>query len=499
MTGDPTFASTTLPTIPILDSPTLPPDSVAPLNDLCEGAIALEIGDEFTGSTALAFFDATFDCGEAFGGNRSAPGIWCQVVGEGTTLQVDVTAAFDMQISIFTGPDCDSLVCIDGTAGEPPTYTSGNVAWDAIEGETYYILVHGFEQQVGTFDLTLTETTRPTNDQCESATTLNLDSPLNQTTALASIDDVEICGTTSGGILSAPGLWYSVTGTGGAKVVNVESDFNVQVSIYTGENCDSLVCVDGRAGKDPRLTSVTLVWDSKGATDYWILVHGFNQDTGNFQVVVSEVERPSNDVCSSAIEMKLGDTVAGSTNHSSLDVITDSCGSANNNSAPGVWYYFRGAGNDTIKAIFVTGFDAQLSVFGGSDCSSLVCIDGSDGDSPLYTSGSVTWASQAGEVYYLLLHGFNMVVGDFELTLTEGSTAGTVVPSAGPAPSNDACQNAIAIGNGQTINGSTVLASRDETVYASENCGEYVSLNFFHSLCTHARYHLIRYPFACTL
>jgi hypothetical protein len=321
----------------------------------------------------------------------------------------------------------------------------------------------------------------PTNDLCASATALNFDSPLNHTTALALIDEVEGCGTISG--RNSPGVWYSVTGTGGALAVTVASDYNAQVSLYTGEACESLFCVDGRTGEDPRLTSVTLVWDSNEGTDYWILVHGFNQDAGNFQVVVSEVGRPGNDACSSATELELGDTATGSANYSSLDGIVDSCASDNNGSAPGVWYYVRGTGNDTIKAMVVTGFDAQLSVFGGRDCSSLLCIHSSERESPLNTSGSVTWASRAGEVYYILLRGFNRFVGNFELTLTEGSTEGTAMPSAGPAPSNDACQDAIPIQNGQNIKGSTLLASRDESAYTSENCGEYVSLCYFFIPC----------------
>ena len=455
-------------------------DSVArPSNDFCTNASTLETGDEITGSTALASFDDTSSCGGAFGGNQSAPGIWYQVTGVDATLQVTVAAAFDMQISVFTGPNCEGLVCVDGTDGDPPQYTSGHVTWDATKGEKYYILLHGFVQQVGMFELMLGTVERPANDLCASAIPLNFDSSLNETTALASIDYVEACGTASGGDLSSPGLWYSVNGGGGALSVTVTSDYNVQVSIFSGATCDSLICIDGRAGEDPSMSLAKLVWDSEENTQYWILVHGLNEDTGNFQIVVSEVERPPNDACSSAIELNVGDTVAGSTSYARMDGIQAFCGNANNNSAPGVWYFIRGAGEDDITAVFSTEYDAQLSVFKGSDCSSLVCVDGSEGDRPTYTSGSVTWASHGGEMYYILLHGFNKFVGDFELTITEGASSGTIRPSGGPAPSNDVCENALAIEGGQTIDGSTVSASPDEIVYINENCGEYVPLLCF--------------------
>jgi hypothetical protein len=58
--------------------------------------------------------------------------------------------------SVFSG-SCGALVCVGGTGGDEPDYTSGNVAWDSFEGETYLILVYGYSQRVGEFELSFSE------------------------------------------------------------------------------------------------------------------------------------------------------------------------------------------------------------------------------------------------------------------------------------------------------------------------------------------------------
>ena len=431
-----------------------------PSNDICRGAIELEVGDIVPGSTRLAsleYEDVEDSCGSAFGGVQSAPGVWYTVAGEAPTLQATVKASYDVQMSVYSGPECDNLVCVDGTEGEDPSYTEGQVAWDTEDGGTYYILIHGFMSQIGTFELTVSEISRPTNDRCQGAMELELDSLVSGSTQLATLDDVETCGTALGGNLSAPGLWYTINGSGSSLSASLESDYNIQISVYSGEDCDALVCVTGREGEDPSLSSATLVWDSDGGTVYFIHVHGYNSDVGDFELLLSEVTRPGNDDCTSAILLEVGDTATGSTDFARADDDTDFCGGTNNLTAPGLWYTVEGIGS-TITAAFNATYDAQLTIYSGSDCGSLVCIDGTDGDSPFYTSGSVRWQSVNGESYFIFIHGFNDMVGDYDLTILGGST-----------PENDDCDGAIPFLDGQSMMGSTIFATDD--IITTENCG----------------------------
>ena len=62
---------------------------------------------------------------------------------------------WDTQISIYTGPDCNSLSCVDG-ADDGCNMPAGQSALTvSAEATRYYIMVHGFEKKVGSFQLDL--------------------------------------------------------------------------------------------------------------------------------------------------------------------------------------------------------------------------------------------------------------------------------------------------------------------------------------------------------
>jgi hypothetical protein len=431
-----------------------------PFNDVCTGAFVLEIGDVVAASTALATEDGTENCGNALGGDLSAPGIWYRLEGTGATLSAAVTASYDIQISVFSGTACDSLVCVDGTEGEEPQYTSGSVAWDSIEGEIYFVLVHGFSQRIGDFELSVLETVRPENDVCTGAFDIDINSMLNGSTVLATDEDVETCGTVVGGNFSSPGVFYKLEGIDGTISVGVESDYNMQLSLYSGDDCDSLVCEAGRPGADPFLETANVLVDSEVGKTYYIYVHGFSA-VGEFTLQTAEVTRPGNDRCSAASSLNLNSDTTGSTLYASSESVANLCGNTNPDSAPGVWFVVEGDG-DALEVSFSANFDAQLTVFEGDDCMNLACIDGTDGDSPDYLTGSVRWSTEPETAYYLFMHGFDEKVGEFSLAISGGRES---IP-----PENDVCSDALEIQpNGEVVRGSTVLATQDDIAFAG--CG----------------------------
>ena len=58
------------------------------------------------------------------------------------------------------------------------------------------------------------------------------------------------------------------------------------------------------------------------------------------------------------------------------------------------------------------GFDTQISVFKGS-CGSLECVDGNN--DACNSQSLISWSTTQGELYYILVHGFNSASGDFSL------------------------------------------------------------------------------------
>ena len=137
-------------------------------NDFCDTATPFEIptggayNTEF-GSTEEASYDTVDECVVP----NSSPGVWYRVVGTGRTVTVTTcgvrSAGFDTRLSVYTG-NCQALRCVTGN--DDTSQTSGGTCglqstatWLAIEGESYFIRVHGWGSFTGKFQLTISEAT----------------------------------------------------------------------------------------------------------------------------------------------------------------------------------------------------------------------------------------------------------------------------------------------------------------------------------------------------
>ena len=188
----------------------------------------------------------------------------------------------------------------------------------------------------------------PSNDLCENAVALEL-GLFSGSTRGATFDDVGLCGT----INSGPGVWVSVvgkfvisvletnhnhcnltaTGTGGflrADTCSELTSFDTRLTVFSG-SCDALTCIGGNDQSCGDSSSVN--WISEAGTTYWILIHGYFELTGNFDLLISEP--PRNDVCSGAENIAVGEVIFGSTTNATVD--------DNNNCdllqlSPGLWY-----------------------------------------------------------------------------------------------------------------------------------------------------------------
>ena len=131
------------------------------------------------------------------------------------------------------------------------------------------------------------------NDTCDNAIAVAVGSSTAGST-LGATPDVEVgtCVTTT----TAPGVWYSVTGTGNtmsASTCNGVSDYDTKVSVFCGD-CTDLDCVNGNDDNcaSPSGLLSTATWCSEAGATYYVLVHGFLSDAGNFQLDVSDDGNP---------------------------------------------------------------------------------------------------------------------------------------------------------------------------------------------------------------
>ena len=121
----------------------------------------------------------------------------------------------------------------------------------------------------------------------------------------------------------------------------------------------------------------------------------------------------------------------GSLDKANVDTSVPACGEASIPQETGVLYKVEGNGEaiiaDTCTGTFI---NTQISVFRG-DCARLECVVGNDdacGESG--KQSAVTWSSEAGESYYILVHGNNTSAGQFSLNIE------TLLDS------NEICENA---------------------------------------------------------
>lgn len=253
----------------------------------CEGAEPLKVGDTRIGSNTLSSkYEFVETCGTSL---PAAPGVWFSVDGTNDNLKVDTCkmSTFDTQISVFTG-NCDNLVCVGGNDDFGSCRPKSAVIWYGEMGKSYLIFVYGWANATGDFQIQLMDASEPKNDHCIDAIHLLPGSSYNASTTSASIDAVNDCGNAIGE--TAPGIWFAVSGTGTlllASTCHHLNSFDTQISIFTGE-CSSLICVDGNNDWCGRQSSV--FWQSRLDVVYYVLVHGFNNDTGSFRL---EIEGPT--------------------------------------------------------------------------------------------------------------------------------------------------------------------------------------------------------------
>lgn len=135
-----------------------------------------------------------------------------------------------------------------------------------------------------------------------------------------------------------------------------------------------------------------------------------------------EADPPVNDLCEDAIgPLVVPSITSGSTLTATFDNV-GTCGTSN--TTPGIWYTVYGTGN-TMTATTCGGiydYDTKISVFCGN-CDDLVCITGNDDNCDgQWLLSTVTWCSQPGARYLILVHGYGGGVGEFDLDIFDNAT-----------------------------------------------------------------------------
>lgn len=135
----------------------------------------------------------------------------------------------------------------------------------------------------------------PSNDACADADgPLAVPSTTFGSTLFATDDSSQagLCGTSIG----APGVWYTVIGTGNTMTATTCSgffDYDTKLNVYCAD-CGDLLCLGGNDDSSCGISGLlsTVSWCSQASKTYRILVQGFGFNTGDFELSVGDDGTP---------------------------------------------------------------------------------------------------------------------------------------------------------------------------------------------------------------
>lgn len=401
--------------------------SVKAQGTTCATATSIACGQTKTGSNVgVAVSPTPGFCSTSPG----SFGVWYKFTGNGnpvTMTTCNASTNFDTKLLVYSG-SCTSLSCVTGNddmSGCSFGSLRSSVTFTSVNGQTYYVLVTGFGSATGTFGLTVSCATPVGNDACAGAIPVACGGSVSGSTANATVDAVGTCVTSN----TAPGVWYSVVGTGGimeATTCDAGTNYDTKLSVFTG-SCSSLSCVTGNdddSGCSLSSLRSTVSWNSVAGQTYRILVHGFSSATGNFTLSVSCPTPPANDNACNAQAVGLGSTnfsneYAGAqagevspgagTGGSTCDSQDGWC-SFETTVQNSVWFTFQAPASGCVT-INANGFDSQLAVYEVGNCADfntyteLAAND--DGGPGLYAQITELSCLTAGATYYIQVDGYS--------------------------------------------------------------------------------------------
>ncbi len=215
---------------------------------------------------------------------------------------------------------------------------------------------------------------QPANDECADATNLGtLPTVVSGSTTTAASETLGFCGTGDG---TGGGVWYRVVGTGGQFIATTcpeesipgDADYDTKIRVFT--DCNA-TCVGGNDDSCSGLRS-TVTWTSVPAQDYFILVHGFSDNTGNF--TLSVFENAPGACCFFDGSCQLLAPSSCTNQGGTFGGAGSACAGAGCPDLTGACCFFDGTCNDTLDN---GSCISQGGTFNGagSDCGTTVCSD----------------------------------------------------------------------------------------------------------------------------
>lgn len=403
-----------------------PTDSDAPANDLCVDAIELSWptsgGITATGTTAqstnenveFTLFDGVVDQNRIMCQQQSNQGVWYIVKGRGRGILASTcNSEAQAPILVYEGSDCASLKCVVNYKTDCDTRS-----WFGELHATYYIYVMGSGDASAPtyFSLELTELSTPVNDSCPGAVEMELDTAMEVSTVSATAEFANGFSLLDweGNVL--PGVYFTVTGTGGVMKAFSACDSQYSPRIYVYEDgCDTTNTVGEKVICEPDSAAY---WDSVEGQTYHILFQSANPEPA--QLLITEDKPDINDLCLGAIgPLELGSVTEGDTSIGRETPGFRQRRGLYTIAPPGLYYTVVGTGNkmQVFSPCDMTNYQGSiLNVFSGTCFQRSYIVDGIS--SMCEPDSSFTWDTEAGEMYYIYVESY-FNAGPFSFNVLE--------------------------------------------------------------------------------
>lgn len=404
----------------------------------------LDNGSNLPGALIASFSQAgaTLTVSPAFPTGNSIAGLVPEYEYSASHAAVSVMAGqcYWIEITNLNSASCSWFWGIDdGTTGNGRLVQDGSPpnGYDAADVENGNDLAFCLNLALG--DDSICAPPPPDNDDCEMATLMACNSSVVTDNSSATTDpgDPLFSCAFFGPQQGFGTLWFTFVATDSDALVNLcdSAATDTLLAVYSGTcgNLTEIACNDDASCGPLGLGSAVCASGLTVGNTYYIQVASFSgADTGPLvvELVCPCPEPPPGDLCEDAVgPLPVPSTVMGTTVGTSIDSAPTCVTSI---SAPGVWYTVIGTGN-TMTASTCTGtsYDSKLNVYCGP-CNNLACVNGNDDSCGLQSQ--LSWCSQTGAVYRILVQGFGGATGAFELSVSDDGvpcTASVICASVG--------------------------------------------------------------------
>lgn len=400
-------------------SDTYAADNTPPANDdFADAEVLTDASGQVTGSNTAATSE-TDEPNHA--GEPGGASLWWMWTADGDAPVVFDTkgSSFDTLLAVYTGSGVTNLAEVAANDADATDSGTSELAFFPKIGTTYYIVVDGYNDARGAVVLNWETTTPLANDDFAGSTEIvSVPAQISAANRPATHETGEPNHADEPGGVSV--WWQWTPSVDGLATINTHgSAFDTLLAVYTGSAVDVLseVASNDDGGTAGDFTS-ELQFEAQAGTTYYIAVDGLDGRMGKIALHVSPpVPKPAND---DFVDAAPFGTIPGQVTGNNTDATAET-GERNHADVTGgasLWWSLT-LEQSALLVVDTHGstFDTLLAVYTGSSVDTLTEIAANDDDGDPTTTSGLTFETQAGTTYYIVVDGYDGATGDLVLNI----------------------------------------------------------------------------------